>query len=97
MSRLAWILATHPNPEYRDGEKAAQLSTRAVGRVRQQLPALLDSLAASHAEAGRFPEATSVAKAALRDARQLKQTELAKEIEARIKLYDSEQPYRQAR
>jgi tetratricopeptide (TPR) repeat protein len=53
------------------------------------------ALAAAHAEAGRFGEAIAVARKAQVLAAAQGQSELAKEIEQRLKLYQANQPYRE--
>ncbi len=56
-NNLAWIRATHPDPELRNGAEAVRLAERACALWKDRDPNLLDTLAAAYAEAGRFPEA----------------------------------------
>src|SRR5262249_6365059 len=53
----AWILATCPNAEYRDGQKAVGLANRACALSGWQNPFALGTLAAASAEAGDFDAA----------------------------------------
>src|ERR1019366_5720684 len=64
LDRLAWILATAPQAELRNGEEAARMAERACDLTGQKQPQLLATLAAAYAEAGRFPEAVSTAERA---------------------------------
>lgn len=57
LNELAWILATDPRPEFRNGPQAVGLAGQACDLTGQQNPAMLLTLAAAYAEAGRFSEA----------------------------------------
>ena len=50
---LAWLLATHPDKRYRNGQRAISLVRKALA-IGSAHPALLEALAAAHAEAGDF-------------------------------------------
>jgi tetratricopeptide (TPR) repeat protein len=95
--RLAWDLATHPNPAVRNGAEAIALAQRAVQLTAAADPASLDVLATGYAETGHFPEALAMAGKALQMARQQKNGPLVEALEARILLYRSGQPCRQTR
>ena len=56
MRDLAWVLATHPNAQYRNGAEAVSLAETAKTLSPNQSFKLLDVLAASYAEAGQFLE-----------------------------------------
>ena len=60
LNDTAWILATNPNASVRDGAEAVELAQRAVKLSGGQEPAILDTLAAAYAEAGRFADAVEV-------------------------------------
>jgi tetratricopeptide (TPR) repeat protein len=64
LSRLAWILCTAPQAEYRNGEEALPMAERACELTGRKEPRFLATLAAAYAEAGRFPEAVSFAQQA---------------------------------
>ncbi len=93
---LAWLLATHPDGEVRDGAEALELSQWACGARDQEDPMLLDTLAAAYAEEGRFTEAAATAHQALESARGGGDAGLVEEIGQRLKLYQAGHPYRQA-
>ena len=92
-NNLAWLLATHPDDQIRDGQEAVRLAEAAV-RADALNPSLLDTLAAAYAEAGRFPEAVATAGKAIQLASSLNQSQLAKKIESRLPTYEAGQPWR---
>ncbi len=95
LRNLAWLLATAPQEKLRDGPKALELAGKAVQLAGDEpSAALLDTLAAAQAEAGRFPEAVTTAQNALQLAAG-KQPRLAEEISARLALYKARKPYHQ--
>ena len=53
----AWLWSTCPNGRYRDGKKAVASATRACELTEWNDPALLEVLAAAHAETGDFESA----------------------------------------
>lgn len=65
LDELAWLLATHPVSGTRDGVTAIRLAERACVLTDRRIPALLDTLAAAYAEAGKFSNAVSTAEEAL--------------------------------
>jgi tetratricopeptide (TPR) repeat protein len=63
LNNLAWILASAA-PKYRDGPKAVQLAERACQLTGHSDPAMVGTLAAAYAQAGRFDDAIATAKEA---------------------------------
>ncbi|HZW34531.1 MAG TPA: tetratricopeptide repeat protein, partial [Isosphaeraceae bacterium] len=91
-NNLAMILATCPEPTYRDGKTAVESATRACALTEWQKPEYLDTLAAAAAEAGDFDAAVAWqarAIALLSDERQ------QNEYRSRLALYQTKQPYRE--
>ena len=97
LNNLAWMLATQPDPRLRDGQEAVQLARRAAELSGGNDAGDLDTLAAACAEAQQFAEAVSVAERAAGLAQAAGQKELARQIQARLQGYRSEQPYREPR
>ena len=93
LSHLAWLLATHPDRQVRNGAEAVKLAERACELTGRQSAGPLDGLAAAYAEAGRFADAVSTAQQALALA-QTAQKELAGQIQSRLQLYQAGKPYR---
>ena len=74
-----------------------ELAQRAVKLSGGQDPAILGTLAAAYAEAGRFSEAVQTARKAADLAVQQKQQPLADALRAKIALYEAGKPFRQER
>jgi tetratricopeptide (TPR) repeat protein len=67
-ANLAWILATAPDPRFRDGKEAVALADVAVQATSGREPQALNTLAAAYAQAGRFEDALRTANQALQAA-----------------------------
>jgi tetratricopeptide (TPR) repeat protein len=85
--RLAWLLATCPEPDLRNGSEAVRLAERVYRTAGYNNPRALDVLAAAYAETGRFDEAVQKAQDALQLAVSSGRAELGKRIQERLKLY----------
>jgi len=92
---LAWIRATHPDKEVRNGRQALDAARQLNERTDKSNPVALDTLAAALAESGNFPKAVSTAREALDLAKKENRDELAKGIKGRIKRYKKKQAYRE--
>lgn len=92
---LAWIRATHANFAVRDPAEAVRLAEEAARSTRGQDPAVLDTLAAAYAAAGRFPAAVQVAEKASSLARTQGQEALALDVDARLLAYRGGTPWRE--
>ena len=92
-NNLAWILATCPDPAFRDGRRAVELAERVCKATNHLVAIMLDSLAAAYAEVGRFPDAVAMARRALAMASRDPKAP-TRELELRIKLYQMGKPYR---
>ena len=92
---LAWLLATCPKDEIRDGERALELATRLhVGRGRDD-PLTLDLLGAAQAESGDYSAAQKSLVAALEQVEN--QNPAAQQaFQKRLKSYRQSQAYRDA-
>ena len=89
---MAWIRATHPDPKFRDGRQAVILALRAV-ELSPGDAAVLDTLAAAYAEAGRFAEAARTARKAMDIAVLQNKPALAASMPAKIRLYQAGKPF----
>ena len=95
LNDTAWMLATNPNAFVRNGVEAVELAQRALKLAGDNEPAILGTLAAAYAEAGRFPEAVRTAEQAARLAAAKGDRLLAQQIRTRLELYTRGKPYRQ--
>ena len=93
LNKLARLLATAADPKLRNGPAAVPLAEKANQLSGDGQPEMLDTLAAAYAEAGRFPEAVRTSRKAVDLASSRGQPELAKQLEARMRLYQAGQPY----
>jgi len=64
LTRLSWILSTHPDAAIRQADEAIRLAIRAAELTRRSDAVVMDVLAAAYARAGRFDEAVSAGTAA---------------------------------
>lgn len=96
MSDLAWLLATAPEAELRDGAEALRLVDEAEALVRSGRPAAdtLHVRAAALAELGRYDEAVQAAQEALEFATCSGERQTQREITAALRLYEQRSPYR---
>jgi Flp pilus assembly protein TadD len=69
INNLAWLRATAPQPEWRDGKEAVALAEQACSLTGRRNPSFLGTLAAAYAEAGRFPEAVATIQEAMKVAK----------------------------
>jgi len=90
---LAWLLATTPDPELRDPQRAIELAYRAAQSQGFRDPNTLDTLAAGHAAAGDFERALALARRARTLALAQGRGDLADEIDARARGYASGAAY----
>ncbi len=99
MNSIAWICATHPDAQWRDGERALALAGMLCDRTQNRNLPFLMTLAAAQAESGKFVEAVATTERA----RELLQgragggssspADLAT-VEARLALFQTGKPYR---
>jgi len=94
-NNLAWILAASPDSSLRDGAKALVLAQRARELSGGNDPAILGTLAAAYAEAGKFPEAIAAAQSARQLALAQTNRTLAAALEGQLRQYQGGQPFRQ--
>ena len=95
MNNLAWLLATAPQSEARNGQKAVTLAQRACELTQQNDPTMLGTLDAAYAEAGDFDNAFETATRAYQLAKDSGRTETADAILNRLKLYREKKPWHQ--
>jgi tetratricopeptide (TPR) repeat protein len=87
---IAWIRATCPHDEFRDGEAAVANATRAMELTEWKATDWLDVLAAAHAEAGNFDEAIRWQQKCIDEAN----IDNRSAMQSRLELYQAGLPYR---
>jgi tetratricopeptide (TPR) repeat protein len=93
LNNLAWLLATHSDPQIRNGREAVGLAERACRLTNNKQPFYLGTLAAAYAEAGRFEEAIATGVKARDLAEKNGLQSLADRNEHLIDLYKAKKPY----
>lgn len=97
LNNMAWMLATWPEAEIRDGTRAIELAERANSLTHGESPVVSATLAASYAEAGRPADAVKTAQHALQLATAQGNAARADSILAQIELYQSGAAFRDRR
>ena len=92
LNRMARILAMHPDPKLRDPGQAIELAKRAAELTGHKDAAILETLAAAYAAAGKFDQAVKTAEAALSLATAAQADELANHIRKKIQIYRQAKP-----
>lgn len=90
---LAWLQATCPKPEFRNGAQAVANAVHALELAQWKMPDWLPILAAAHAEAGQFEEAVRWQSEFLAQAPPHSKAE----AQAALDLYQAGKPYRDER
>ena len=95
LNDLAWVLASDPDPNIRNGAEAVRLAGFACEITRFREPQMIGTLAAAYAEAGRFPDAISTAEKARNLAETVGRTDLVERNTELLALYRQGKPYRE--
>jgi tetratricopeptide (TPR) repeat protein len=91
LNNLAWVLATSPDDDVRDGKRAIELAERACKETEYKQAHILSTLAAAHAETGDFATAKKWSEKAVELADDEVRDNLRKELES----YRAEKPWRE--
>ncbi|WP_423213377.1 sel1 repeat family protein [Shewanella maritima] len=94
LGNVAWILATCPEAEYRDGERAVDLSLKLL-ESNQNDPTILDNLAAAYAEQGAFEQAVTTQQKAIDALKQNPELANIDEFQSRLEQYRNNKAYRE--
>ncbi len=89
-NNLAWLQATCPDPEFRNGEQALANANKAASLFANDNFFVLDTLAAAYAENDQFKKAVEYERKAIEQAPRSATPPLTE----RLKLYQSGKPYR---
>lgn len=95
LNDLAWMLATAPEKNLRNGPLALQLAERVNKECNGTDPVMLDTLAAAYAETGDFGKALESAHRALTLAEAYGNKDLLKGLKKEIILYEASKPLRE--
>jgi tetratricopeptide (TPR) repeat protein len=92
-NNLAWLLATGSDASHRDPRAAVAVAEQAADLSQRGDPAVLDTLAAAYASAGRFEDATRTLRRAIEISRSAGDAALVAELRQRVALYRARRPY----
>jgi protein O-mannosyl-transferase len=95
LDELAWVFATHPSDELRDGQEAVRLAEHACALTKRTNPILLATLAAAYAETGNFGQAISTIQESISKARSSNNTDTTALGEKLLGFFQSNKPIRQ--
>lgn len=87
INTLAWLMATQRDSAIRNGEQAVSLIEPVCQQLEAPPAALLDTLAATYAAAGRYEEAVATAQRAMSEAEKSGDAALVEEIRDRLNRY----------
>jgi tetratricopeptide (TPR) repeat protein len=90
----AWLLATCPDEQIRNGKRAVELLQRVL-RAAHESPAYLDTLAAAYAEFGDFSKAIEIQGNVISIVREKDSMENVREAEQRLENYKQSKPWRE--
>jgi hypothetical protein len=95
-NNLAWILATSPDPNMRNPSEAIRIAQKLSNETNYNNPAVLDTLGAAYASAGRFAEAIEMAQKAL-SLVDKNDKYILEQFQRHLDLYKVSRPYIEAR
>lgn len=93
-NNLAYLLATIEDKNVRNPKKAIKFAEHACELTEHEKPDMLDTLGVAYAADGRFSDAVKTAERAKKQAIDLGNQELVKEIQQHLDLYKQNKPYR---
>ncbi|WP_413432029.1 tetratricopeptide repeat protein [Crateriforma spongiae] len=94
MNNLAWVLATSPKDDVRDGQRALELARQAARLTDYQKPHILSTLAAAHAESGDIPKAIEYSQAAV-DLGAAQENDQLEQLQEELDSYRAGEPWRE--
>jgi len=94
LNALAWVLATHPRPDLRNGPEAVKFAERACQASGGKQSRFWSTLDVAYGEAGRFSDAITAATTARTLAAAAGQTNAVRSADLRIQSYRQQKPYR---
>ncbi|MEM8677753.1 MAG: tetratricopeptide repeat protein [Planctomycetota bacterium] len=93
LNNLAWVLATSPEDELRDGQEALRVAKQACEVSEYKEAHILSTLAAAHAELGDFEQAVEWSNKAI--ALESESKELREQLEGELEQYKAGKPWRE--
>lgn len=94
LNNLAWVLATTPKDDLRNGKRSIELATEASELTEFKEPHILSTLAAAYAESGDFEKAIEWASKAVELGKEQKHDQL-EQLEKELESYRAGKPWRE--
>jgi tetratricopeptide (TPR) repeat protein len=93
LNNLAWLLATSPDDEIRDGARAIELAEKACEETEWQEAHIISTLAAGYAETGNFEKAREFSEKAVETSGE--EGDIREQLEKELDSYREEKPWRE--
>jgi tetratricopeptide (TPR) repeat protein len=93
LNNLAWLLATSPDDDLRDGKRAIELATKACEKTEWKEAHIISTLAAGYAETGDWENAKKYARQAVETGKD--DGDVANQLAAELASYEQEKPWRE--
>jgi len=93
LNNLAWLLATSPDDELRDGARAIELATKACEATEWRQAHIISTLAAGYAEQGDFDNAKKYSRKAVETGGV--DEEITQQLEGELESYEKGKPWRE--
>jgi len=93
LNNLAWLLATSPDDDLRDGKRAIELATKACEETKWEEAHIISTLAAAYAESGDFDMARKYSKQAVEKGGT--NDEVEGQLQAELSSYEAAKPWRE--
>jgi len=95
LNNYAWVLATSPDDQVRNGKLALELATRACELTKYEQPHILSTLAAAYAESGDFAKAREWSEKAVAMSEQGVEPDVQEELAKELASYRQDKPWRE--
>ncbi|MDA1180133.1 MAG: hypothetical protein O2931_15220, partial [Planctomycetota bacterium] len=92
LNNFAWVLATSPDDQLRNGKRSVELALRACEITEYKQPHILSTLAAGYAESKDFDQAKNWSKKAVELGKEHQDLE---QLKSELESYEREQPWRE--